>query len=111
MTVYGWKAHIEHDWVTQCDRVTIYRRNGDGTIEVMSGWDDRGLPMFNTLRPEEASDSKGFVLPAGATEAIAELVKPGPSTAELAVLREALEVERKRVDWALTNATEQRMID
>lgn len=100
MSDMEWRAHISDEFDTFTERVVLHRRLGD-LVEVVTGFDANGVPELTRYQPGVAPGDVGIRLPAGALRAIAEAVKPGPSTGELGVLREALELERERVDRAL----------
>lgn len=98
---------IDHGWLVQVnpypdffgDEVVIGRRAGDGW-EVLSGFTDDGDAIFSR-HTEGDRTSFRLRLPRGVVQAIAEHVKPGPASSELARLEDALKVERDRVNDVL----------
>ncbi len=101
-----WQAHIADDFDPFTQRVVIYRRWGDDTTEIVTGFDANGSPVVTRLERNPATGGVGIRLPIGALDAIAEAVKPGPSRAELAVTREWLDTERERVERLIDSALE-----
>ena len=100
-----WKCHI-HDASPAFfgQRVVFYRRLGDD-IEVVIGATETGDVVLQRFGQHEAvpvPTDIGLIFPLGAVEALAEAVKPGPSSAELKVLNDALDLERNRVDNMLS---------
>ena len=97
-----WKCHI-HDASPAFfgQRVVLYRRLGDD-IEAVVGATETGDVVLKRF-PQGVSVPAdiGLVLPLGAVEALAEIVKPGPSSGELRALNDALDLERSRVDNVL----------
>lgn len=100
---YGWKAHLHEgaaEWARGTMALTIFRRLPDGRGEQVVGWDNFIFPITEkvadgaTLRP-------GFTIPKEAIESLTEQLKPGPTQRELDQLKEALDVERARVDAML----------
>jgi hypothetical protein len=103
---WDWKCHVETDWATNQDRVIIHRRIYDD-VAIVTGVDDNGVAVVTTFEPGIAPTTAGITLPEGAAQAIAEAVKPGPSTAELSVLREWLAAERDRTERIIDQTLEQ----
>lgn len=101
MTGYDWQVGIRDDMealATDSRRVHIYRRRGERT-EVITGFTE-GRAVVESFDPANTGPA-GLLLPVDALEAIAELLKPGPSQGETRRLEEALAVERRRVDDVL----------
>lgn len=96
----GWEVRVRNDFSTLNDELIIYRRLSETSVEVIAGYDDQGRWVTTTYNINE--QVKGLTLPAGTAEAVAEQVKPGPSSGELGVLQYALDLERNRVDNALS---------
>lgn len=95
-----WRAHVSEDYeamVMDARRVIFHRRLGDGG-EVIVGFGESGHPIVESRDPNTVSDFRGLLIPPDALEALAELLKPGPSRGEVARLEESLAVERRRVD-------------
>ena len=96
-----------YEWLVQVnpypdflgDEVVIARRNGD-TYDVLSGFTGAGDAIFATVQQGERPPYR-LRLPRGVVQAIAEHVKPGPASGELARLEDALKVERDRVNNVL----------
>lgn len=99
---WGWKAHVHEgpdDWAAGTVRVTLYRRDAEGGEQIV-GFDDAAFPITERVI-QHAMPKPGFRIPREAVEALAEVVKPGPSQGEVRRLEEALAIERARVDRAL----------
>ena len=98
-----WKCHIHDASPTFFgQRVVFYRHLGDDTIEAMVGVNEHGDGVLQQFpRGVAVPTDIGLIFPLGAVEALAEAVKPGPSSAELKVLNDALDLERSRVDNVL----------
>ena len=100
MNTHGWKADVLPDWTTAShDRLFLYRDRGAKIEMVTTIHDQTIIKLFD--HGEHTGDFNGLHLPTGAAMAIAEALKPGPSTGELKRLEEALELERRRVDRML----------
>lgn len=102
-----WRAHISDDFralATDLRRVVFYRRLGEAS-EVIIGFDPDGVPTVERHEPGTTIPA-GFLVPYEALEALAELLKPGPSQGETARLEETLSVERRRVDDMLAKLRE-----
>lgn len=102
MSGYGWQVAIRDDMLalaTDSRRVHIFRRAGD-RVEVITEFDSDGAAVIQSFDAATV-DPTGFLIPIDALEAIAELLKPGPSQGETRRLEEALAVERRRVDDVL----------
>lgn len=105
----GWEAHLHEgpdEWARHERRLTIYRRNGDGSGEQLIGWDEFGMPEVEQV-PAGAVMRAGFRIPAEALPSLRDAIEPGPSAGEVRRLEEALEIERRRVDQALAGAPPQ----
>jgi hypothetical protein len=96
--MWDWKAHIERDWAGMGDRLILHRRVGD-RFEVVTEIAEGGHAVITEVTPNERVE--GIRLPEGVIDAIAEALHPGPSSSELRVLNEALNLERDRVDRVL----------
>lgn len=110
---FGWRAHISDQFdpafARGFRRVHLWRRVGDGEIEVITGFNFDGYPVIERRPPGVTDEFRGLAIPAEALQAIAEAVKPGPSTGELARLSDQLAVEQHRVD-KLLDATIDRVV-
>lgn len=94
-----WQVHITDDWShIDTANVVIFRHVGDG-VEVMQSI-EQGSATITTVEPGAALPP-ALHIPRSALEAIAEKLRPGPSSAEVARLEEALTIERRRVDEVL----------
>jgi len=103
---YAWRARVldeGYDFARDQRRLVIWRNQGE-TTHVVTGFDEQGLPVITERPFGTASDFRGFAIPDEAIEALAEWLRPGPSTSELGRMDEALAVERKRVDDLLARA-------
>lgn len=97
-----WRAHVSEDYrdlATDTRRVVLWRNIGEETEVVMSLTD--GAVTVGRQPFGVASDFRGLVVPREALDALAEVIKPGPSQGETKRLEEALAVERRRVDELL----------
>lgn len=97
---HGWLASVQRSDHWFSDDVILFRRAGTGHHEVVTGFTPDGDPILTVLT-EGASWGQRLRLPAGAALAIAEALKPGPATGELARITDALSIERARVDRVL----------
>lgn len=104
MNLSEWQVHVVYHWETDMDRVVIFRRVGDGRVEVLKELRSDGLTIVETIDGAIVGPV-GFSLPLGVLQAIAEKVKPGPSSDAIGVLNEALAVERNRIDRVLFPAS------
>lgn len=98
-----WRAHVSEDYdafALDARRVVFHRRVGDER-EVIVGFSESGTAMVERSDPNTTIDFRGFLIPPDALQALAELIKPGPSHGEVARLEDALAWERKRVDDVL----------
>lgn len=102
-TAHGWRVHAVDDFMGMTERVTLWRDAGDGMAEAITNIaaNSHGTTIERIARTEEPPM---LVLPVGVLAAIAEHLNPGPTHAEVAVLREALDIERARVDRLLGGA-------
>jgi hypothetical protein len=101
MNAYGWEAHIRSDWPAGGDRLLLRRPSGDRSQFLVEVGTDGGGAVLQDHDPATVLAFEGLWFPEGALDAVAEVLRPGPSPAEVAVLREALAVERERVDRVL----------
>ena len=104
MSDYGWKAVVEYDYMTMASRLHLWRWHGGGIQEIV-GFDESGWPQFAIRELGMISPFKGFSLHDDLPEVIAEAIKPGPSKAELQAYKDALDIERRRVDDMLQRVT------
>lgn len=95
--LWEWRAHVAEDWQRFGARLFLLRSTPDG-VEVVTGFDEQGLPVITTVPEGTVIDFPGFALDRGARESLAAQLRPGPSEAEMKRLEEALAVERVRVD-------------
>lgn len=99
---YDWQVHIEREWQHMGQsRVIIFRRSPNRAIEVMTGLGAGGDAIFTRYEDGAQVTERGILLPTAALHAIADTLKPGPDSAELGRVVEALTVERARVDRIL----------
>lgn len=97
-----WRARIVEEPIPDRARVVVWRNLTD-TIEYLAGFTNDGMAIFHRQPPEVATDLRTLpALPMDVIRAIAAAVRPGPSEAEMALVREALVVERARVDRVLS---------
>lgn len=94
---FGWRAHLIVDDYGRTTRLVLVRDVGDGRVEVNM----RDGSWLRTDADVVADPSPGYVLPMGAWDAIVELVLPKAKDGEIALLKDALSVERARVDQVL----------
>lgn len=97
----GWHAHISDRFEIDAKLVTFWRRLGDDRTEIIVGFDPDGRPVTDTIPVGVRPEFPGLAIPVDALQALAETVKPGPSSAEVGRLEDALTVERRRVDQVL----------
>lgn len=92
----GWKAHVVDDFMHGRKRLILFRDVGDRTeVNNPDGtWTSHEISTVPV-------DPPGYLLPPGAWEAIEELILPKAKDGEIALLKEALQVERNRTDGVL----------
>lgn len=95
MSPYEWRAELIDDFMRNRQRLVVYRYVGDD-VEIVNG--DGTLSRYPA---DESVDSVGIALPRGAWEAIEAVVLPKAKDGEIALLKDALAVERARVDQVL----------
>lgn len=99
---FGWHVALIPTWGLDAGpRLAIYRHIRDDINGVVTGWTDNGDFIITEVTPGQLIDNNLPLLPRGVDQLIAEAVKPGPNTAELGRLEEALALERQRVDRVL----------
>lgn len=81
------------------DHLYLWRPAGIGRNEMVTGFSPEGYAILTVIEDDVATSP--LHLPSGTLAAIAEAVKPGPSSGEIARIEEALRVERARVDQVL----------
>lgn len=96
------EAAFESSMIRRQERLVIYRTLPDQSLEVLDR-DGSWVPISENV---QLPHDLGFRMPKAAVEAVARacaelLGNDLPSTAEVKVLRESLEVERGRVDRIL----------
>lgn len=101
ITPFEWRAHVTDDFMQYGRRVHLARPAGPGMVDVVTGFREDGTPTIDRFSNDVNVDAPGFLLPQDALEALVEKVKPGPASGELGALREALKVERDRIDRLL----------
>lgn len=102
-----WSAHAEEgptEWARGTVALTIFRRDPEGGGEQLTGWDEHGGWVTEKVEPW-AQLRPGFPIPKESFEALVRQARPGPSERELAQLKEALDVERARLDRTLERLT------
>ena len=98
-----WEARIEDDFFRGGHRLILFRRLPNGDVEYTTG----EVTPFGGMTPTQADPAQhlprdvGFRLEGGMLNAIAAAAKPGPSEREVALINDALAVERARVDRIL----------
>ena len=97
--LHGFGVMIDHDFINGCDKLYLARRRPDGAADYLTA-----DGTWRTVQDAVAIDFEVMRFPRGALEAIAESVKPGPTEAVVRELREALRIERDRVDRGLAAA-------
>lgn len=105
MNPTGWRAAVNYDGRFLTFRLHLFRRDADGQGEVIVGFDDQGWPKTERLDAGAMTVFPGFSLFDDLAQAIAEAVEPGPSKAELHAYKDALDIERRRVDEILQRVT------
>lgn len=96
---FGWEVRTAPALYRDADDLVIFRRAGDGELEVVTSIGPDGV---ETTRVAEFERMPMLSLPTGIVRLIADQVHPGPTQAErertVALMGEALAVERGRVD-------------
>lgn len=104
MTNHEWRCHVAPDYssfVLGLHTIYLANHRGDGHTDIL-GADGQ----LHTVPEHLAIDFELPHLPLEAIQAIAEAVKPGPTQETIDALREALAVERARVDRVIGYAIE-----
>ena len=104
----GWQAKVEYDFIADCDLVTIWRRVGDSVYTIESTEGNGTVHAF--VDDGAVRDVPKLRIPTGALQAIAAVVKPGPTQELVDLLGEALDVERRRIDDVLHALTGQKAV-
>jgi hypothetical protein len=101
---WSWRAQVSDDWYGGLDnvRVQFAQPHGPTEVQYLVGFEDgagngAARPMFAVDLVGATPEFRGFLIPRGAVEALAECVKPGPSQGEVKRLEEALAHEREQV--------------
>lgn len=92
-----WTAHVSGEPGGMTDRLVLWRSAGNGQVQVLTPTGGYALVDETAALPDEAL----WRLPRGCWEAIVALAAPHADAGELAALREALTIERARVDRIL----------
>lgn len=100
----SWRVVVTYDWASLSHRL-IMMRQAVGGCDLVTGFDERGMPIVTFVEEGVMAEFNGFVLPDDVATLIAEAVKPGPSQESFTLLEEALVAERRRVDRLLERAT------
>jgi hypothetical protein len=92
-----YRVHLEQSWAFDGSVLHVINHRGNGTLEYLNRngvWStvDEGLPL---------GDDAGIMLPREAVKALIAELAPDATAGEIGVLREALAVERDRVDRVL----------
>ncbi len=101
-----WRAIVRPDLTSDATRVFLVRDLEPDLISVAVGFDEDGW-IIQAEEPRHVVPTfQGFLFPRDALQAIVLAVKPGPSEGEIRAIREALGVERDRVDRTLRELIE-----
>lgn len=100
MAVSGWRAHVREEWEMDRARLLVGQERGSDMDLLMQDGTWMTVPQ-GTSTPEA-----GLVIPKGAVGAVLDALRAyvgerTPTEGEVRVLREALDVERARVDRML----------
>ncbi len=100
MNNFGWKANIAStDRLMRWQNVYFYQeRPKEQSIKMITGWDEYGELTYEEVPDGSEPESPGLVLPYGCLDALAPLLRPGPSEEVLDELRLQLATELSRVD-------------
>jgi hypothetical protein len=96
-----WRAAVERQWHMDGHRLFMWRQiSATENLTVVSP--AGGLEMTTYPRGAVPPDGAGIFLPEDTWEALVHFARPfGESAGEIRVLREAIDVERARIDDAL----------
>ena len=96
-----WRAALVEDFLTNGHRIVLARTDAEtGTLAYLT--QDRGAALLERRPAEDLPpDEAAIVLPDGALDAIRALLAPLADAGEVAALRQALDLERARVDRVL----------
>ena len=100
MNGYGWKAHLADDFLADGRRLFLHAKRGD-VISLLTSFDEYGNGIMEEVAEGAVPEFPGFHFPNEALEALAEVLKPGPTQEQLDELRASLDYERTRVDRML----------
>jgi hypothetical protein len=87
---------IELDFINGSDKLYLAQRRPDGMVSHLAA-----DGTWRTVPDGAAIDFEVMRFPRGALAAIADAVKPGPTEDVVRELRDALKIERERVDRVL----------
>lgn len=94
----SWRASLERSWTHDGSTLHVMESRADGMVGYLCSdgtW--KTTEPHTTFAPEGA----GIFLPWGAAEAIIAALAPDATAGEMSAIREALDVERRRVDAIL----------
>ena len=100
----SWRATLERSWTHDGSTLHVMESRADGLVNYLCSdgtW--KTVDANTAFAPEGA----GIFLPWGAAEAIIAALAPEATAGELGALREALKIERTRVDIILMNRGQQ----
>lgn len=96
--VSRWRVHLEQSWTHDGSTLHVMElRAADDSISYLCSDGAWRTASRNTVAPEGA----GIFLPREAVKALVDSLAPDATAGEMGVLREALGVERRRVDEML----------
>ena len=95
-----WRVTLEKSWTSDGSTLHVLESRVDGTVKYLAS-----DGAWETTEPEVqyAPEGAGIFLPWGAAEALIKSLAPESTAGEMGAVREALTVERRRVDTMLNS--------
>jgi hypothetical protein len=93
-----WRVTVEQEPFGRNERLLIFQPNANGTVTMLEG-----ALTARVIEENVRYEGTGIQFPQGVCQAIADTLKPDETDSPRveALLREQLDFERGRVDWAL----------
>jgi hypothetical protein len=103
---FGWYANVTTtDLLHRWQNVYFYQER-EGGAHLITGWDETGDITYEVVPEGMEPVSRGLVLPYGCLDALAPILRPGPSEEVVAEIRRNLATEEARVDLLIGKALE-----
>lgn len=95
--VNRWRVHLEQSWTHDGSTLHVMELRTDRTVSYLCSDGTWKTVEEATVAPSDA----GIFLPRDAAQALVAALAPDATAGEMGAIREALEVERRRVDEVL----------